>query len=76
MIFNLLIKNSISLMSVPSILVERDFIANIYSGRVNWLVYAGHGTRLKREPIRSNYGSQGKSQAQPDGGEVHSVITT
>jgi hypothetical protein len=33
-----------------------------------------HG--LKGEPIRSSYGSQGKSQAQPDGGEGHSVITT
>ncbi len=31
---------------------------------------------LKGEPIRSSYGSQGKSQAQPDGGEGHSVITT
>jgi len=31
---------------------------------------------LKGEPIASNYGSQGKSQAQPDGGEGHSVITT
>jgi hypothetical protein len=40
-----------------------------------WLC-AGHGTRLKGEPIISNYGSQGKSQAQPDGGEGHSVITT
>jgi putative transposase len=37
---------------------------------------AGHGTRLKGEPTISNYGSQGKSQAQPDGGEGHSVITT
>ncbi|MBW2741721.1 MAG: hypothetical protein JRE64_23405, partial [Deltaproteobacteria bacterium] len=34
------------------------------------------GTRLKGEPTISNYGSQGKSQAQPDGGEGHSVITT
>jgi len=36
-------------------------------------------TRLKGEPTIStisNYGSQGKSQAQPDGGEGHSVITT
>ena len=40
-----------------------------------WLC-AGHGTRLKGEPTISNYGSQGKSQAQPDGGEGHSVITT
>jgi len=31
---------------------------------------------LKGEPIHSSYGSQGKSQAQPDGGEGHSVITT
>ena len=37
---------------------------------------AGHGTRLKGEPTFSNYGSQGKSQAQPDGGEGYSVITT
>jgi hypothetical protein len=36
---------------------------------------AEHGTRLKGEPIISNYGSQGKSQAQRDGGEGHSVIT-
>ncbi|OQX90529.1 MAG: hypothetical protein B6D58_10090 [candidate division Zixibacteria bacterium 4484_95] len=27
----------------------------------------------KGEPIISNYGSQGKSQVQPDGGEGHSV---
>jgi hypothetical protein len=27
------------------------------------LLCAGHGTRLKGEPIISNYGSQGKSQA-------------
>jgi hypothetical protein len=40
------------------------------------LLCAGHGTRLKGEPIFSNYGSQGKSQVQPDGGEGHSVITT
>ena len=39
------------------------------------LLCAGHGTRLKDEPTISNYGSQGKSQAQPDGGEGHSVIT-
>jgi len=31
---------------------------------------------LEGEPTISNYGSQGKSQAQPDGGEGHSVITT
>ncbi|OEU63474.1 MAG: hypothetical protein BBJ57_04195 [Desulfobacterales bacterium PC51MH44] len=31
---------------------------------------------LKGEPTISNYGSQGKSQAQLDGGEGHSVITT
>jgi len=40
------------------------------------LLCAGHGTRLKGEPTISNYGSQGKSQAQPDGGEGCSVITT
>ena len=40
------------------------------------LLCAGYGTRLKGEPISSNCGSQGKSQAQPDGGEGHSVITT
>ena len=40
------------------------------------MLCAGHGTRLKGEPTISNYGSQGKSQAQPDGGEGHSVITT
>jgi len=34
------------------------------------------GTRLKSEPTIFNYGSQGKSQAQPRGGEGHSVITT
>ena len=38
------------------------------------LLCAGHGTRLKCEPTISNYRSQGKSQAQPDGGEEHSVI--
>ena len=32
------------------------------------------GERLKGEPILFNYGSQGKSQAQLDGGEGHSVI--
>jgi len=31
---------------------------------------------LKGEPIISRNGSQGSSQAQPDGGEGHSVITT
>jgi len=31
---------------------------------------------LKGEPMISRYGSQGKSQAQPDGGEGHGVITT
>jgi len=31
---------------------------------------------LKGEPTIFNYGSQGKSQAQPDGGEGHRVITT
>jgi hypothetical protein len=31
---------------------------------------------LKGEPTISKYGSQGKSQAQPDGGEGHSIITT
>ena len=45
------------------------------SDTIVWLC-AGHGTRLKGEPTISNYGSQGKSQAQPDGGEGHSVITT
>ncbi len=40
-----------------------------------WLC-AGHGTRLKSEPILSNIESQGKSQVQPDGGEGHSVNTT
>jgi len=40
-----------------------------------WLC-AGHGTRLKGEPTISNYGSQGKSQVQPNGGEGHSVVTT
>ena len=40
------------------------------------LLCAVHGTRLKGKPIISKYGSQGKSQAQPDGGEGHSVITT
>ena len=40
------------------------------------MLCAGHGTRLKGEPISSNCGSQGKSQAQPDGSEGHSVITT
>jgi hypothetical protein len=34
-----------------------------------FLVCAGHGTRLKDEPTFSNYGSQGKSQTQPDGGD-------
>ncbi len=37
---------------------------------------AGHGTHLKGESIASNNRSQDKSQAQPDGGEGHSVITT
>ena len=32
---------------------------------------AGHGTRLKGEAILFNYGSQGKSQVQLDGGEKH-----
>ena len=40
------------------------------------MLCAGHGTRLKGEPTISNYGSQGKSQAQPDGGEGCSGITT
>jgi len=40
------------------------------------LLCAGYGTRLKGEPTISNYGSQGKSQAQTDGGEGHNVITT
>ena len=31
---------------------------------------------LKGEPMIFRDGSQGKSQAQPDGGEGHSVITT
>jgi hypothetical protein len=44
-------------------------------GSSDWLC-AGHGTCLKGEPTISNYGSQGKSQAQPDGGEGHTVITT
>jgi hypothetical protein len=30
---------------------------------------AGYGTQLKGEPTIFNYGSQDKSQAQPDGGE-------
>ena len=40
------------------------------------LLCAGHCTHHKGEPIFFNYGSQGKSQAQPDGGEGCSGITT
>ena len=37
--------------------------------KVMLLLCAGHGTRLKGKSTISNYGSQGKSQAQP--GQTH-----
>jgi len=55
---------------------RRKSAARLFASAELALLCAGHGTRLKGEPTISNYGSQGKSQAQPDGGEGHSVITT
>ena len=51
-------------------------VASLSRSALIRMLCAGHGTRLKGEPTIFNNGSQGKSQAQPDGGEGHSVITT
>jgi len=66
-------KNAIKVLTLrTSLFSGRGFLRSAAKA----LLCAGHGTRLKGEPISSNCGSQGKSQAQPDGGEGHSVITT